>query len=69
MVLIWRKHAIPLCFIFLGDLAIPAWAIVLLVGIGQIIIGAVVFFIMKKVIVDTPITGSYTPAETIDIEA
>lgn len=51
-----------------GDLAIPAWAIVVLVGLGQIIIGAVVFFVMKRVILDTPITGSYTPAETVEVE-
>lgn len=56
-------------FFILGDLAIPAWAIIVLVGIGQLIVGGVVFFIMKKIIVDTPITGSYTPAETIDVEA
>lgn len=55
-------------FYTLGDLAIPAWAIVVLVGLGQIIIGAVVFFVMKRIIVDTPITGSYTPAETIEVE-
>ncbi|XP_022920676.1 uncharacterized protein [Onthophagus taurus] len=45
-------------------LPIPAWAIVGLVGLGQLIIGVIAFFIMKKTIIDPPLSGSYTPAAT-----
>uniref|UniRef100_A0A336M033 CSON009294 protein n=1 Tax=Culicoides sonorensis TaxID=179676 RepID=A0A336M033_CULSO len=36
-------------------MAIPAWAIVLLMGIGYLIIGAVLYLIMRKVVLQAPI--------------
>ncbi|KAJ3660200.1 hypothetical protein Zmor_004666 [Zophobas morio] len=47
---------------YLRDSPIPAWAVVVLVGVGEIIVGVVVFFIMKKVVIDPPLVGTYTPA-------
>lgn len=43
---------------------IPAWAIVLLMGIGYLIVGAALYLIMRKVILQAPIenVNSYTPA-------
>ncbi|KAK9727700.1 hypothetical protein QE152_g19031 [Popillia japonica] len=49
---------------YFRPLAIPAWAIVGLVGLAQLVIGGVLFIVLKKVIVDPPISGSYTPANT-----
>lgn len=58
MIFFYKKYFIS------GDSPIPAWAVVILVGLAEIIVGAVIFFIMKRVILDTPIVGSYTPAKT-----
>ncbi|XP_063708502.1 uncharacterized protein LOC134837110 [Culicoides brevitarsis] len=43
---------------------IPAWAIILMMGIGYLIIGAALYLIMRKVILQAPIenVNSYTPA-------
>ncbi|KYB28796.1 hypothetical protein TcasGA2_TC032464 [Tribolium castaneum] len=51
---------------YLRDSPIPAWAVVILVGLGEIIVGAIIFFVMKRAILDTPIVGSYTPAKTLE---
>jgi uncharacterized membrane protein YidH (DUF202 family) len=42
---------------------IPAWAIILIVGIGYIVVGAVLYLILRKVILQAPIenVNSYTP--------
>ncbi|XP_055549992.1 uncharacterized protein LOC129732783 [Wyeomyia smithii] len=44
--------------------AIPAWAIVTLVGIANILLGGIAYLIMRKTILQTPIenVNSYTPA-------
>ncbi|KAF7270930.1 uncharacterized protein LOC143198792 [Rhynchophorus ferrugineus] len=47
---------------YLRTMAIPAWAIILLVALGQILIGAVLYIILKKTIVDAPLQASYTVA-------
>ncbi|XP_058818483.1 uncharacterized protein LOC131681608 [Topomyia yanbarensis] len=43
---------------------IPAWAIVTLVGIANIILGGLAYLVMRKTILQTPIenVNSYTPA-------
>lgn len=43
---------------------IPAWAIVLLMGIGYMIVGAAMYLIMRKIVLQAPIenVNSYTPA-------
>ncbi|XP_066151517.1 uncharacterized protein hoka [Euwallacea fornicatus] len=52
---------------YLRPMAIPAWAVILLVGIGQLIIGAIAYVIMKKSIIDPPMQGNYTLTATSDI--
>jgi hypothetical protein len=44
--------------------AVPAWAIVLLVGLGQIIFGAILFVILKFLVVDQAIKPRYIQALT-----
>uniref|UniRef100_A0A1Y1LH00 Uncharacterized protein n=1 Tax=Photinus pyralis TaxID=7054 RepID=A0A1Y1LH00_PHOPY len=41
--------------------AIPAWAIILLVSVGELVLGAALFFVMKKFIIDPPLSGTYSP--------
>lgn len=43
-------------------MALPAWALIVLVGISEIIIGGIIYVIMRKRVIDSPITGSYTVA-------
>lgn len=51
---------------FLGGTAIPAWAIVLLTGIGMLLLGGGLYALLQKFVVDAADTGegsnSYTPA-------
>lgn len=49
-------------------MAIPAWAVIVLVGLGQLVLGALAYVIMKKMIVDQPVQStSYTAAATEDV--
>lgn len=47
---------------YLRGNAVPAYVIVIIVGIAQIITGAALYVIMKKLIIDSPIVGTYTVA-------
>lgn len=40
----------------------PAWAIMVIVGFVEIIIGGILYIVLKKVILDKPVTGSYATA-------
>ncbi|KAH1003752.1 hypothetical protein HUJ04_003621 [Dendroctonus ponderosae] len=47
---------------YLRPLAIPAWAIIVLVAIGQLVIGAFIYLLLKVVILDKPLQARYAPA-------
>ncbi|KAF5304644.1 hypothetical protein FQR65_LT07926 [Abscondita terminalis] len=46
--------------------AIASWAIIILVSMGELILGAVLFFVMKRVVIDPPVRASYSPRAEID---
>lgn len=48
-------------------MAIPAWAVIVLVGLGQLVLGALAYVIMKKMIVDQPVQSTYTQAATEEV--
>ncbi|XP_030759879.1 uncharacterized protein LOC115885194 [Sitophilus oryzae] len=52
---------------YLRPMAIPAWAIIVLTALGELIIGAVIYVILKKTILDTPVQGSYSVAPTNEV--
>ncbi|KAG5896784.1 hypothetical protein JTB14_008360 [Gonioctena quinquepunctata] len=49
---------------YLREMALPAYAIVILVGLGQIILGGILYVIMRIVIIKAPIQGNYSVAPT-----
>lgn len=51
--------------IFTEEAAIPGWAVATIVAIGELIIGGIVYFILKKTVLDIPVTPRYTPARTV----
>jgi len=49
-------------------LAIPAWAIIVIVALCQLVIGVVVYFVMRKFVLSgTSNSNSYTPAMMDDV--
>ncbi|KAI8041578.1 hypothetical protein M5D96_005843 [Drosophila gunungcola] len=51
--------------VFAGGLAIPGWALIVCIAVGELLIGGALYFILKKVILDKepdPSPASYTPA-------
>lgn len=54
------------CINFLGGTAIPAWSIVLLIGISMLLAGGGLYVLLQKFVVDNADTGeshsSYQPA-------
>lgn len=46
------------------DPALPAWAIILLVGIAELLVGGIFYIILKKKIIDPPLVGTYAPTNT-----
>lgn len=52
---------------FAGGLPIPAWAIIVAVALGNLIVGAILYAVMYKCILSKGSSqNSYTPAMTID---
>ncbi|CAG9863791.1 unnamed protein product [Phyllotreta striolata] len=49
---------------YLRGMAVPAYVLIILVGIGQIILGAIMYIVLRKVIISRPISGSYSVAPT-----
>jgi len=49
-------------------LAIPAWAIIVIVALCQLVIGVVLYFVMRKFVLSgTSNSNSYTPAMMDDV--
>lgn len=59
-------HCNTYFILFVGQLGLPAWAIIVLVGIAQIVSGASLYVIMRKKVVDQPLTGNYALAPMTD---
>eukprot|EP00099_Drosophila_melanogaster_P020878 NP_647939.1 uncharacterized protein Dmel_CG13704 [Drosophila melanogaster] len=52
---------------YFTGLAIPGWALIVCVAVGELLIGGALYFILKKVILDKEpdqTAASYTPAQT-----
>ena len=49
---------------FIGGLAIPAWAIVVLIAVANLLLGAVLYFVLRKFVLSGSVSNanSYTPA-------
>lgn len=54
---------------FTGGLAIPAWAIIVLCAIANLLIGVILYFVMRKVVLSGPVgtSNSYAPAMVDDV--
>ncbi|EDV39021.1 uncharacterized protein Dana_GF25096 [Drosophila ananassae] len=63
---------------YFTGLAIPGWALIVCIALAELLIGGALYFILKKVILDTepddkaasytPAPTTYTPAQTHDPE-
>ncbi|XP_045462648.1 uncharacterized protein LOC123672547 [Harmonia axyridis] len=42
------------------DSILPAWIVVLLIALGEIILGGILYIILKRVMIDPPIAGFYS---------
>lgn len=55
---------------FSGGLAIPAWAIIVLCAIANLLIGVILYFVMRKLVLSgttTSNSNSYAPAMVDDV--
>ncbi|XP_019866507.1 uncharacterized protein LOC109595564 [Aethina tumida] len=50
---------------YMRQSSLPAWSIVILVAVGELILGGVLYVAMKKIILDQPLTGQY---EVVDYD-
>lgn len=42
------------------DSFLPAWIVVLLIALGEVVFGGILYLILKRVIIDPPIAGFYS---------
>jgi len=49
---------------YYSRMALPAWVVIVLVGLADLIIGAILYFVLKKVVLSPPAEASntYQPA-------
>ncbi|CAH0547150.1 unnamed protein product [Brassicogethes aeneus] len=52
---------------YLRDTGLPAWAIVLISAICEIVLGLILFFVLKKLILDQALQGQYQVTQTNDV--
>lgn len=54
---------------YFSGLAIPGWALVLLIAISELILGAALYFVMRKVILSKEVeqANTYAPAPTKEV--
>lgn len=45
---------------------LPAWSVVVLLGLGMVVCGGAVYAIMRKVIIQAPPAHTYTPANQLE---
>lgn len=53
-----------------AGLAIPGWALVTLIGISELLLGAVLYFVLYKFVLSKdyePTTNTYAPAATNEV--
>lgn len=52
-----------------GGLAIPGWAIIVLVAMGELLVGVILYFAMRKVVLSSSVESSntYTRAMQNDV--
>lgn len=55
---------------YFSGLAIPGWALVTLIGISELLLGAVLYFVLYKFVLTKdyePTTNTYAPAATNEV--